>query len=103
MQNFLSARKTKLEGMGSVYAATVTRIASYQYVKDTNTAGNWESGKINALSNDGKIMPVVCDPNFKIQLSNSSTDSPLYSNYSTIATLPNLTQFLLVIFLALVL
>ena len=52
---FLQERTKKLQEMSQVYAATVTRVKSYQCVLDNNQDQDWEKGKISALNNDGNV------------------------------------------------
>lgn len=56
MTGYMNRRVSRLKSMGDVYAATITRVTSYQYVfmngkKDTA----WDTDGLKALDNDGKV------------------------------------------------
>lgn len=59
LKSFLAARRTKLESMGPVYAATQTRIKSYESAVDHYSMFQ-EGSTGHALNNDGKDVELKC-------------------------------------------
>jgi hypothetical protein len=60
---FLKNRRERLISMGDIFARTVTRINSYEFVVDNNP--EW-TNTIKALNNDGDEVTLQCDSNFTI-------------------------------------
>ncbi|KAJ1549031.1 hypothetical protein HK405_010942 [Cladochytrium tenue] len=60
LMSFLQAREAKLQSMGSVYAATVTRVQSYMHALDTGNL-DFAGNQVEALDNDGNVITVTCD------------------------------------------
>ena len=75
--SFLAARTARLQSMGPVYAATITRINSYAYVLKNNQESDWQKGQITALDNDGNVVALKCDPAFKMPVFSLQSSYPL--------------------------
>ena len=72
---FLDEREKRLNSMGDVYAATVTRVNSYRYMVQRGVGYlNFDGNAISALDNDGNVVVLKCDEDVLIQGGENMTD-----------------------------
>lgn len=75
IKEFLQKRQDYLNNLGPVYAATVTRIRSYDFIVGNNSPV-W-TDHIRVLNNDGDELVLKCDPAFQVPSESQSGIKPL--------------------------
>jgi hypothetical protein len=93
---FLNSRRFRLMSMGDVFARTVTRINSYEFVLQNNPEWN---NAIQALNNDGDVVTLHCESNFTLSAEFQAITTPDVPKTISTGIRESITWYLLLMYL----